>query len=180
MATLQDRRASRRDRVVAIAWIMHIGGDMQQPLHAGNRLAFPTFPKSDQAGTIGWVRTAPNAAPRSLHDSWDGAADPPGLEASAAAELATKLEGGGLHLPSSGSFRQGYDAAFQEWWRESYGLAKSMAYTGDALRETPAPADAPVLSPAYQAAARRLAETRIRLGGLRIAASLAAAVRQTP
>jgi hypothetical protein len=177
MATLEDPRASARDKAIAIAWVMHLAGDTQQPLHAGNRLAFPDFPKSDRAGTIGYVRTAPGAPPRSLHDAWDGAADLPGADKPAADALTAKLEQRGLPpLGPVGPLRHGYDAAFRSWWRESYHLAVSVAYTGDALKEAPTPAKAPVLSQAYVDRARGLAEPRIRLGGLRAAASLAASL----
>ena len=180
MATLEDPHASRLNKAIAVAWVMHLAGDIQQPLHAGNRLTLPDFPKSDRAGTIGWVRTAPDAPPRSLHDSWDSAADPPGSEAPAAAALTAKLEGRGVQLPAYTDLRHRYDAAFQTWWRESYHLAKTVAYTGDGLREAPKPAAAPVLSPAYRAEARQIAEMRIRLGGIRIATSLAAAISSKP
>jgi hypothetical protein len=177
MATLENPRASDRDKAIAIAWVIHLSGDTQQPLHAGNRLALPDFPRSDRAGTIGYVRTAPGAQPRSLHDAWDGAADLPGPEKPGADALAAKLEQRGLPpLGPVAPLRHGYDAAFRRWWRESYALAATVAYTGDALKEAPTPAKAPVLSQAYVDRARALAEPRIRLGGLRAAASLAAAL----
>lgn len=177
LATLEKSAAPLRDRAVAVAWILHLCGDMQQPLHAGNRLSLPDFPGTDRAGTIGYVRTRPGAPPRSLHDAWDSAADLPQPEADGAAALAAELEGPAPPpLGSVAEVRRDPDAAFQAWWRESYALARSVAYVGDALREAPEPARAPVLSRAYLAEARAVAGPRIRLGGVRGAQSLAAAL----
>ena len=177
MTTLEDTHASDRDKAIAIGWVMHLAGDIQQPLHAGNRLALPYFPKSDRAGTIGYVRTAPGARAWELHEAWDSAADLPLPDKAGADALAAQLEQGGLpSITPVSPLRSDPDAAFRQWWRESYDLAATVAYTGDALKETPTPADAPVLSAAYVERARAVADVRIRLGGLRIATSLAAAL----
>ncbi len=177
MAKLENPAVSPRDKAIAVAWVLHLCGDTQQPLHAGNRMAPPNFPKTDRAGTIGYVRNAPGSPPRSLHDAWDSAADFPGDERTGAARIAAKVEGPspprlGLVAP----LRRDPDAAFRVWWKESYALARSVAYVGDALKESPTPAAAPVLSRAYQDRARAVAEPRIRLGGERAAVSLAAAL----
>ena len=177
MATLERPAASDRDKAIAVAWVLHLSGDTQQPLHAGNRMALPAFPKSDRAGTIGYVRNAPGSPPRSLHDAWDSAADVPGDERTGATRIAAKVEGAGPStLGSVSALRRDPDRAFRTWWMESYLLAQTVAYVGDGLRESPTSSNAPVLSRDYQDRARRVAESRIRLGGLRGAASLAAAL----
>src|SRR5262249_48370578 len=42
-------RAPAADRAVALCWVMHIGGDMHQPLHTAS-LFGPTFPNGDSGG----------------------------------------------------------------------------------------------------------------------------------
>lgn len=177
MATLKRPEASARDQAIAVAWVLHLCGDMQQPLHAGNRMSLPAFPKSDRAGTIGYVRNAPGSPPRSLHDAWDSAADMPGDEKAGAIRIAAKVEiAGSAAMGSVAALRRDPDHAFGAWWKESYALAQSVAYVGDGLKESPSPSNAPVLSRDYQDRARRVAEPRIGLGGLRGAASLTAAL----
>ena len=173
--TVEDPAASRRDKAVALCWVMHLTGDMHQPLHAGHWLS-ARFPKSDRAGTIGYVRTAAGARPRSLHDAWDSAADLPGPELPAAARIAGGVEDARFRPYRDPALKTRYDAAMMSWTLESRSLAATDGYVGDALKETPSPADAPVLSAAYQARARAVANARLRMAGLRLAALLDAIV----
>ena len=173
--TVEDPHASARDKAVALCWVMHLAGDMHQPLHAGHWLS-GRFPKTDRAGTIGYVRTAPGAPPRSLHDAWDSAADLSGPELPAAARIAAGLEEVRFRPYRDPSLRTGYDAAMMSWTLESRSLAATDGYVGDALKETPSPAAAPLLSPTYQARARAVANARLRMAGLRTAALLDAIV----
>jgi hypothetical protein len=180
MATLQDPRASLRDKAIATAWIIHIVGDIHQPLHTATRLVAPDFAMTDRAGTSGFVRLEAGGEARTLHDAWDSAADLPGPEAAAADALAARLEEGGVISPAAVASSSGdYDALFREWWRESYALALSSTYAGEGRKEAPRPKDARLLSQAYQARARRIAEGRIRLSGWRAAASLVTALTLT-
>ncbi len=48
-ATLSDRRAARRDRGFAAAALIHLVGDIHQPLHCVSRFS-PTQPTGDQGG----------------------------------------------------------------------------------------------------------------------------------
>ena len=173
MAVLENPRSSPRDRAIAAAWVVHLVGDIHQPLHTATRLVLPRFAMTDRTGTSGFVRLTPGGAPRTLHDAWDSAADLPGAEASAVEALVGRLEARELILPAALTRWSGdTDTQFRQWWRESYALALSSAYAGDGRKEAAKPDDAPLLSQAYQDNARRIAERRIRLSGWRAAESL--------
>ena len=62
-ATLRDRKAPREERVNALKFLIHMIGDLHQPLHAGKR--------EDLGGnrvTVHWFR---NAESTNLHSVWD-------------------------------------------------------------------------------------------------------------
>lgn len=167
LATARAAGARAADRAVALCWLLHIGGDMHQPLHRGHRLDGDWL-TSDRAGTIAYVRRGPGLPPMALHQLWDKAFDPTGtgggdedgdvdrLHAAFAARAAV--------LVSRGSFAQ--------WIDESEALARTRAYTGPALLATHAPEDAPPMTPAYMAMLRSIAEVRLIDAGVRMGTAL--------
>ncbi len=70
LAVAHDTSASDADRAIALCWVMHIVGDMHQPLHAAMWMSW-RFPITDAGGQWAWVRIAPDAEPVSLHRFWD-------------------------------------------------------------------------------------------------------------
>ncbi|SFP53981.1 S1/P1 nuclease [Sphingomonas rubra] len=64
-AILADRRASPKDRVMALAFLVHFVGDLHQPLHAGD--------KADKGGNDAHADYGIYSTPRlNLHSIWDG------------------------------------------------------------------------------------------------------------
>lgn len=170
LALASDVHAPAEQRAVALCWVMHIVGDMHQPLHAGHWLS-ARFPKSDRGGTIAWVKTAPGAAPIDLHETWDRAADRPlpveaGADALAAAAKAAHPRAAAPAEPAAPG------AAFRSWARQSRALARSVAYLHGRLLTGRSPAEAPVMSKAYLEGAKGVAETRIASAGYRLADQL--------
>lgn len=166
LALARDRAAAPADRAVALCWLLHIGGDMHQPLHRGHRLDGGWL-KSDRAGTIAWVRR-PTGLPMELHELWDKALDPTGTGAgdedgdvdrlhAAFAARAGRLDSGG---------------SFAAWIDESEALARTRAYGGPALRASHGPGDAPLMTAAYMAMLGRLAEQRVIIAGVRMGGAL--------
>jgi hypothetical protein len=167
---LHDAGADPRQRAIALCWLMHVLGDMHQPLHAGH-LMNGHFLLTDRAGTLGWVRRTPYAAPETLHHFWDTAADRTGGDWPGAEALAQSiaLDRAPPRL-SVGDFRAVYGA----WVRESEQLAATQAYRGAALAESHRREDAPLLPPDYVANARAISERRIGQAGARLAGLVAA------
>ena len=67
---LKDSVTKDADKAVALAWILHLGGDIHQPLHASGRVT-DVEPKGDQGGNT--FSLSPKDAPRkeNLHWFWD-------------------------------------------------------------------------------------------------------------
>lgn len=64
-AILKNRRAAPRERVMALAFLIHFAGDLHQPLHAGD--------KGDKGGNDAKMDYGIYSAPRlNLHSIWDG------------------------------------------------------------------------------------------------------------
>lgn len=167
LALARDKAAPNAQRAVALCWVMHIVGDMHQPLHGGHWLSM-TFPKSDRAGTIAWVRKSPEAPPNTLHDTWDGIVNRPGSREVGSEALAREIAA--MH-PRSTVPRDGRDSqtAYRGWVTQSRVLARSLAYDGGRLVAGRSPDDAPLLSEAYVARARSVSEARVASAGYRLA-----------
>lgn len=165
LATARNGKASPADRAVALCWVFHITGDMQQPLHAGLRID-RHFLKSDRLGTVSWVRARPGGTPIELHQMWDHAVDRRLPEPQGAAVIARLAEA----VPLSPEQRA--MGSFDRWFAESYALAKRRGYTADGMAATAAPADAPVVSGAYLKRLRALSLVRVAQGGERLAGVL--------
>jgi hypothetical protein len=69
---LRDVAASDSDKAIALAWILHIGGDIHQPLHDSARVT-KYDPKGDQGGNLFMLspKGATGDARVSLHWFWD-------------------------------------------------------------------------------------------------------------
>lgn len=167
LAIARDAARPAADRAVALCWLLHIGGDMHQPLHRGHRMDSQWL-KTDRAGTIAFVRRPGSAAPMELHELWDGAFDPTGTgggdEDGDVTRLHTAL------AARQTAFRPGGD--FPGWIAESEALARDRAYRGPALQASAAPADAPAMSAAYMTMLRSIAEQRIVTAGARMGQTL--------
>jgi hypothetical protein len=167
LAIARDAARPAADRAVALCWLLHIGGDMHQPLHRGHRMD-SAWLKTDRAGTIAFVRRPGSTAPMELHELWDGAFDPTGTGGGDEAGDVVRLHSA-LSARQS-AFRPGGD--FTAWIGESEALARDRAYRGPALQASAAPAYAPAMSPAYMTMLRSIAEQRIVAAGARMGQTL--------
>jgi len=70
--TLRDAKSSNAEKAIAIAWLMHIGGDLHQPLHTSARVT-DLEPKGDQGGNLFLLTPVGTARPNqvTLHSFWD-------------------------------------------------------------------------------------------------------------
>lgn len=69
---MRDTSASDADKAIALAWFLHLGGDIHQPLHTSARVT-ELEPKGDQGGNL--FELTPKDTPRedrvNLHWYWD-------------------------------------------------------------------------------------------------------------
>ncbi|WP_440978942.1 S1/P1 nuclease [Sphingomonas pseudosanguinis] len=160
LAILKDKRASEKDRVMALAFLVHFVGDLHQPLHAGD--------KGDKGGNDTRVDYGIYATPRlNLHSVWDG------LLAERAISTPPKLV---RRYPLAEQRREA-TGGVMAWSRENWVIAKrayAAAMGGDACRPTPA------LMQMDEAAIQAMAPVereQIKRGGLRLAKLLNGAFR---
>ena len=156
VATLRDRHAVVKDRVQALAFLIHFVGDLHQPLHAGE--------KNDKGGNDVAASYGIYSPKRfNLHSIWDGplaeraATSGPSLVRRFPAAVRAEVARGTV----------------SDWSRESWLVAHDSVYGtalhGDPCAQTPAHV---TLSDADIAALVPVARLEIERGGLRLAKEL--------
>lgn len=68
LARLRGAGTAADDRAVALAWVLHLGGDIHQPLHC-TALVTTDYPRGDQGGNLCAVRIIKQVV--KLHAYWD-------------------------------------------------------------------------------------------------------------
>lgn len=172
-AVLADPRAAVPARAQALCWVLHVTGDIHQPLHTAE-LFSAAYPAGDMGGGRQFVRDPLGGGSIALHWLWDDSISRSGLAADAD-RRARELEA--LHPRAAfrtlGPFRPD---AFAGWAREeSYRLAVSVAY-GAGVPTAPAEAAAAAVPDAKWQEIRREAEARAALAGYRMADVVIAAL----
>jgi hypothetical protein len=176
-ATLANACARPVDRARAMGWIIHIVGDMQQPLHAGHQMT-GSFPVTDRAGELAFVRRFADSEPVNLHQYWDKMFEqsrlsaPGGDWAAAFANAWPRSTIAGLDRHGS-AVRQ-----FGKQVEETRILAELVAYSGTFAEARPAGEPAPLMQPAENTFSAALAGRRVATAGYRIADMLGMAVKQ--
>jgi hypothetical protein len=154
--------AADTTRAIALAWILHLVGDVHQPLHLSARVT-PAEPQGDKGGNTFRLQGQPN----NLHAYWDGAVDlvEPASGAGPVAyadRLAQRVE---QDVPVNAIAPALVSATFDVWGRESLDIAQREVYAS-----TLHPGDAP--SAVYAQNAAKIAERRVALAGYRLASLL--------
>jgi hypothetical protein len=162
---LANNRLSDGQRIYALKMLLHLVGDLHQPLHVAD--------SHDRGGNCEQVRYTPAIGGvrlglplmTSLHGYWDDEAvaqlgrDP--------RVVATALERN-IRPADVESWSRG---RFEDWAREGYGVARSVVYSyGGPLACVPgAPTQ---LSKDYQDTAKRVAAQQLSRAGIRLATAL--------
>jgi len=153
---LADRKVPVRERLMALAFVMHLVGDLHMPLHAGDR--------SDRGGSDFIAAYGVIGGKTNLHMIWDGylAERAISTPAGEAAGILKELPVGERQRTKLGTV--------DDWARESWEAARQQAY--GSLAADPCALtirNSPVLD---EAATRRLipfVRRQIARGGLRLA-----------
>ncbi len=151
---LADRALPARERLMALAFLVHFMGDLHQPMHAGDH--------QDLGGNR--VRASYGLISSNLHAIWDGLladrslSTPPGGAEGIIAELGAA---------DRAAMRQG---AVADWARESWGVSREFAY-GTALADPcgPPPAERPVINEETTRRLIPIVRRQAARGGLRLA-----------
>ena len=177
-AVLSNRCAKPADRAKAIGWLIHIVGDVQQPLHGGHQMT-AAFAQTDRAGELAFVRRTAGGEPTNLHQYWDKIIERGGARLPAGqSDWATAIVSAWPRERISGLDRKSYpQARFDSWLVETGELARLVAYQGTFLQGSTDPRTAPTVTPLENAVALSLAKRRIATSGYRIADTLSEAIR---
>ena len=166
---LRDAAASDADKAIALAWILHVGGDIHQPLHDSGRVT-KYDPKGDQGGNLFIVspKGATGENRVSLHWFWDsiiGRSIPRVNDACDSDYLP----------PIAADIMKKYPAAkmqsrlklgkFDEWQQEGFQIASTKVYPASLkFNETP--------SDEYKKMAFDISEEQLALAGYRLGAMI--------
>ena len=170
--TLQDPASPDLAKAIMLRVLLHVVGDLHQPLHAASRHTVE-IPAGDRGGND-FLLPDLDGKPGNLHRLWDGTVGVlPQLEADAdgvaeVANLAAQIVASvpEAHVP------EWQDLDPDRWCRESFRLVTSVVYVG--ISEGRAPSEV------YQAKARLVVQRRLALAGYRMAALLEQAVSGAP
>ena len=167
--TLRDPAANPEQRAAALSWIIHLIGDIHQPLHCAE-LVTPQYPlpEGDRGGNLIFVSVGGN--PINLHAFWDRL---PGAIFSTpfAAESAGRIE---REYPPSALPELAKDKDPVSWSLEGRTIAIESAYLNGKLpgsatdtKTNPIP-----LPPDYLSKGKVIADQRVALAGYRLGAML--------
>lgn len=151
------------EKAVALCWILHLTGDLHQPLHNVALFSKPYFPTGDRGGNS--VEVVWGNETRNLHAVWDGLpTDMEDLEPSARTVLTIETD-------------KIDDAAIDEWSSHHAGLARLFVYPPEVKAEllarlTSNQSPEVNLSREYLIRARSIARRQVNLAGHRIAGLL--------
>ncbi|MDQ3131300.1 MAG: S1/P1 nuclease [Acidobacteriota bacterium] len=160
---LRDNSASDEDKAIALAWILHLGGDIHQPLHTSARVT-ELEPKGDQGGNLFLLTPKDTQRSENLHWFWDsivGGNIPRQNDACDSDYLP----------PLAASFVKKHPFAkmqnrlalgqFDEWQKQSFALNQTAVFSPDLIRyQTP--------SAKYKKKAFTVAEQQLALAGYRL------------
>jgi hypothetical protein len=166
---LRNASVSAADKAIALAWILHLGGDIHQPLHTSARIT-ELEPKGDQGGNL--FHLTPQGTPRerqvNLHWFWDSIV---GRNVSRKNDLCDSS-----YLPPiAAQMMKKYPPAkmqdrlatgdFNKWQQESFQVATTELFPATLIRfQMP--------TNAYKKRAFQISQEQIALAGYRLGALL--------
>jgi hypothetical protein len=160
------------DKAVALCWVLHLIGDIHQPLHCASFYS-ETFPKGDRGGNSQLVKAGGRPIP--LHPYWD-------------ALIGTSIRYRAIDVNATDisrdpKYRRDEFLAelkskeFPDWAKESHEQAREIAYQDGKLKSQRIPRardseeefSVPDLPEGYEAEAKDCARKRVALAGYRLA-----------
>lgn len=160
---LANNQGSDAEQAVALCWVLHLMGDIHQPMHTGSLFSETTFERGDLGG---------NRIPigeRNLHAIWDQALRDDGITESLPIII---QQVSGFSQPKI----QGVASDWTQWMSESRQILQTFVYT-NAIRQATEEADAAKLdeiastelSEDYLEQMKQISRQRLGLAGLRLA-----------
>lgn len=169
-AALHDAKASPELRAVYLSYLIHLIGDMHQPLHCCS-LVNDTYPKGDKGGNDFYV--TPGLRGIKLHSLWDGLLGTRDKPATLL-HYAIRLES---EHPKDALPELAEHKTPKDWSLESRAIAIDKAYLHGDLKGGTSAETAPPLPDGYTKTAKAVAEKQAALAGYRLADEVGRYVR---
>jgi len=167
---LEDGKAPPELRAVYLSWLLHLIGDLHQPLHCGS-LVNETYPRGDKGGNDFYVM--PGSRGIALHAFWDELL---GTSSKASSHFNYAIRIRSEHPRKSLSELKTARTP-EEWSLESRQVAIEEAYLRGKLKGSVTPETAPSLPEGYRQNAKIVAERQAALAGYRLADEIKAHLR---
>ncbi len=164
IAVLGDRQAAARDRDEALKWVVHLLGDIHQPLHAADN--------ADEGGNAVRVALAGvhTHGRETLHRAWDNDLVQLALHSRNRQRPPADIEALATEAVNLG--REVGEGTPDDWARESNNLARNVAYHFPGFACNRVPPGIVLLDTAYLDDAELVVRERLLLAGARLATLL--------
>ena len=159
---LSDTKAPAQERAAYLSWLIHLIGDLHQPLHCAS-LFSETYPAGDKGGNEFYVKPATKGI--RLHSFWDGLLGTSGRPQS---HLNYAIQIQAEH-PRKTLKELAKHKTPKKWSLEGRKLAIEKAYLHGNLKGSKSADEAPGLPEDYTKAAKVVAEKQGALAGYRLA-----------
>ncbi|HZH34579.1 MAG TPA: S1/P1 nuclease [Pyrinomonadaceae bacterium] len=165
--TLSDAGESKTDKAIALAWILHLAGDIHQPLHCSARVT-PEEPKGDHGGNTFLLAPAakPGDRPDNLHWYWDSVVTRNIKRVGddeCDSDYIPRLAAGIMKKHPQQRFAAGIKPGkYDQWQQEGYLITTKELYPAS-LKRNQAPPES------YRKRALAISEQQMALAGYRIA-----------
>jgi hypothetical protein len=160
--TLSNGKGSAEERAVFLSWLIHLVGDVHQPLHCSSWFD-REHPNGDKGGNDFFIK--PGARGISLHSFWDGLL---GTSGSPRSHVNYAIAIGSEHRRKS--LKELKKARTpREWSLQCRAAAIESVYLGGELQGSLSREDAPDLPEGYTKEAKAVGERQAALAGYRLA-----------
>ena len=166
-STVNSADANLEARAIALCWILHLIGDIHQPLHSTTLITkqFPE-PEGDRGGTRFYIRVSPGCSTISLHEFWDDLIL--GSDKFQAVRNVATLLRSRPDLTRETFAKQLAVKQYNDWALASYNLATDKIYNKGKLQGSNDKNNGVVLPADYKGPAKKAAEIQVVLAGYRI------------
>ncbi len=156
--------ASNSEKALAVAWLLHLIGDLHQPLHTSGRVTdYKGEENGDQGGNTFWISPRGGDIHLKLHQFWDGIIGQNMPNTADACDSDYLVPIGQMIMKSYpyGSLQSRLaEGKYEVWEKESVDIAMTEVYRG--IKRDQLPSDE------YKTKAYKISQERLALAGYRM------------
>lgn len=160
---LRDSVQNKMLQAVYLSWLIHLYGDIHQPLHNGSIFS-DVYPDGDKGGNMFYVK--PGNSGVNIHKMWDDALG----RGNKNNIVSINNQSQKLRKSKKFKFKKSNIREFnpRKWSLESFNLAVHVAHLNGELQGATNAGDAPPLPTGYTKSLKETSEMRILLAGMRM------------